>query len=211
MSTAETSVPTPVPTPVPTRARLVGAAGELFRRQGYAATGIKAVLESAHAPYGSLYHFFPGGKAELGVAVIDDGARTFEELVRTHFAPPDDVVTLVRSFFDGAALVVEGSDSADACPVATFAGEVAAADEGMRAAAAAAFRSWIDALTERLVADGLDTTTARELATNGFCLLEGAFLLARVTRDAEPVRAAGRAMAMLTEEALAARSPVGSF
>jgi AcrR family transcriptional regulator len=198
-------------TPVPTRERLVGAAGELFRRQGYAATGIKAVLEAAHAPYGSLYHFFPGGKAELGVAVIDDGARTFEDLVRSHFASPGEVVALVSSFFEGAALVVEGSDYADACPVATFAGEVAAADERMRAAAAAAFGSWIDALAERLVTDGLDAATARELATNGFCLLEGAFLLARVTRDAEPVRTAGRAMATLTEQALvAARQLAGS-
>ena len=63
----------------PTRQRLVTAAAELFRRRGYAATGIKAVLTAAEAPYGSLYHFFPGGKAELGRAVIEESGRVYLE------------------------------------------------------------------------------------------------------------------------------------
>ena len=37
-----------------TRARLVEASSELFRRQGYSGTGLKAILAASQAPYGSL-------------------------------------------------------------------------------------------------------------------------------------------------------------
>ena len=68
------------------------AASELFRRQGYAATGLKAILAASDAPYGSLYHFFPGGKEELGVAVLHSGGAVYRELVEAFFVPGGDVV-----------------------------------------------------------------------------------------------------------------------
>ena len=109
----------------PTRQRLVTAAAELFRRRGYAATGIKAVLTAAEAPYGSLYHFFPGGKAELGRAVIDESGRVYLELVEAFFPDDADPVEAVGAFFDGAAEVLASTGYADACPVATIAGKAA--------------------------------------------------------------------------------------
>ena len=137
----------------PTRRRLVTAAAELFRRQGYAATGIKAVLTAAGAPYGSLYHFFPGGKADLGRAVVEEGGRTYLELVEAFFPDDADPVDAVGALFEGAAEVLESTGFADACPIATIAGDV-----------------------------GIEL----------FCLVEGAFLLGRTSRSAEPLRVAGR-------------------
>ncbi|WP_455410071.1 TetR/AcrR family transcriptional regulator [Streptomyces hiroshimensis] len=34
----------------------------LFRRNGYSGTGLKRIAAEADAPFGSIYHFFPGGK-----------------------------------------------------------------------------------------------------------------------------------------------------
>ena len=42
----------------------------LFQRQGFTGTGIKQILTEADAPFSSLYHFFPGGKDELGAESI---------------------------------------------------------------------------------------------------------------------------------------------
>jgi AcrR family transcriptional regulator len=53
-----------------TRQRIVETTAELFRRQGYNATGIKRIVTDAKAPFGSIYHFFPGGKEQLGAEVI---------------------------------------------------------------------------------------------------------------------------------------------
>jgi AcrR family transcriptional regulator len=48
-----------------TRARILEAAGELFARQGYVGTGMNQIVSEGGAALGSIYHFFPGDKAQL--------------------------------------------------------------------------------------------------------------------------------------------------
>ncbi len=188
---------------VPTRQRLVTAAAELFRRQGFAATGIKAILTASGAPYGSLYHFFPGGKVELGRAVIDEGRVAYGALVEAYFHDGVEPVAATQQFFDGAAELLESTGYADACPIATIAGEIADTHESMRVAAADAFDAWISLLAAHLVGHGADRDRADAAAVELFCLLEGAFLLGRTIRSAEPVRTAGRRAAMIVTDAMA--------
>ena len=52
-------------TPPDSRTRMIASAAELFREQGYSATGFRDVVEHSGAPRGSIYHHFPGGKAQL--------------------------------------------------------------------------------------------------------------------------------------------------
>jgi TetR/AcrR family transcriptional repressor of lmrAB and yxaGH operons len=56
-------------------------------------------------------------------------------------------------------------------------------------AAAAAFDSWIEALEERLLAAGLDASSARRRAVLALAAIEGALILARARRDLEPLAA----------------------
>jgi AcrR family transcriptional regulator len=192
-------VPTEI---VPTRQRILAASEELFRRHGYAGTGVKAILAASRAPYGSLYHFFPGGKEELGVAALRSGGVTYRELVEVFFPPGADVVAATRMFFEGAAELVAATGYADACPIATVALEVASTSEPMRAAAAEAFESWLTVLTDRFVTAGIEPGRARELAIELFCAIEGAFLLSRTTRTTEALAVAGRAAADALARAL---------
>ena len=185
-----------------TRQRILAASEELFRRQGYAGTGVKAILAGSQAPYGSLYHFFPGGKEELGAAALRAGGETYRELVETIFEPGADVVAATRACFEGAAELVAATGYADACPIATVALEVASTSEPMRQAAAEAFESWLAVLTERFVAAGIAEPRARELAIELFCAIEGAFLLSRTTRSTEALTIAGRATAAAVAGAL---------
>jgi TetR/AcrR family transcriptional regulator, lmrAB and yxaGH operons repressor len=176
-----------------TRDRLVEAALSLFRRHGYSATGVKAVLAAAKAPYGSLYHWFPGGKQQLGVAAVAHGGEGYRALIASQFPSGVDVVAATQATFEAAAIMLEETDFADACPIATIALEVASSDEPMRIAAATAFESWLALIEERLVEAGMAATRAREVAVEVFCMVEGAALLARTTRSTEPLRIAGRA------------------
>src|SRR6059058_5114005 len=86
-----------------TRDRIVDATAECFRRQGYMATGLKQIASEADAAFGSLYHFFPGGKEELGAEVIRWSGRMYGLLLPAVFDPAPDVVTAVEDFFAGAA------------------------------------------------------------------------------------------------------------
>jgi TetR/AcrR family transcriptional regulator, lmrAB and yxaGH operons repressor len=188
---------------VPTRQRLVTAAAELIRRQGYAATGIKAILTAAGAPYGSLYHFFPGGKAELGRAVIEEGGAAYLALVEAFYREDIDPVLATEEFFAGGVELLESTAFADACPIATLAGEIADTHEPMRRAAQVAFESWIAALAADLAAHGADPARAETAGVELFCLVEGAFLLCRTTRSAEPLRIAGRRAVAIVAETMA--------
>lgn len=189
-----------------TRDRIVEASSELFSRQGYAGTGLKAILTASHAPFGSLYHFFPGGKEELGAAAIRAGGETYRALVEFVFAPGVDLVAATRFFCDGAAESLRVTDYADACPIATIALETASSSEPMRTAAAEVFESWLAVLELRFTEAGLSARIARDLAIQLFCAVEGAFLLCRASRSLEAMDVMGRATAARVAEALAAAS-----
>ena len=110
---------------IDTRERIVRSAAALFMQQGYSATGLKAVAEASEATTGSLYHFFPGGKAELAAETLRVSGRAYGELVMAIFDAAPDLITGVRDAFDGAAAVLRATGYADACPIATVALEVA--------------------------------------------------------------------------------------
>src|SRR5436309_11566126 len=133
-----------------TRQRIVETSAELFRAQGYNATGVKQIVTAAQAPFGSLYHFFPGGKEQLGAEAVRVSGATYEQLIDAVFDPAPDPVTGVRTFFAGAAAHLEDTDYADACPIATVALEISSVSEQMRVACAEVFESWPSPGSERL-------------------------------------------------------------
>jgi AcrR family transcriptional regulator len=192
-------------TPPTTRDRIVESSSELFRRQGYSATGLKQIIGDAQATSGSLYHFFPGGKAELGAEAIRTSGALYELLIPAVFDPAPDLVTGVRDFFAGAAAHLVETDYEDACPIATVALEVSSSSETMRTACADVFQDWIDAGVARFAADGaLPRERARELVIAMICALEGAFVLARALRSTGPLTIAGETVAAAVQAALAA-------
>jgi AcrR family transcriptional regulator len=185
-----------------TKQRIVETSAELFRRQGYSATGVKQIVSAAQAPFGSLYHFFPGGKEELGAEAIRVSAGFYLQLIPAVFDPAPDLISGIRDFFAGAAAHLEQTDYVDACPIATVALEVSSTSEPMRAACEQAFESWILAGAARFERAGLHAESARELAIATFCALEGAFVLARAGRTTEPLRIAGELIRARAQEAI---------
>lgn len=178
-------------TGVPTRDRIVQATTALLSRQGYNGTGIKQIVTDAAAPFGSVYHFFPGGKAQLGAEVITTSADLYLQLIDHYFAGRTDLAAATRAFFDDAAATLEAMDYVDPCPIATISMEVASTNETLRLATAQAFELWIDRTAEHFAAAGLAVPRAREVATALLAALEGGFMLGRALRDPAPVRLAG--------------------
>ncbi len=186
-----------------TRDRITDSSAELFRRQGYAGTGIKQILAAANAPFGSLYHFFPGGKEQLGAETIRTSGALYEEMFATIAAQAADVPAAVGQFFSGAAETLVETDYADACPIATVALEVSSTNAQLRQACAEVFESWISGSTRYFAAAGIEPQPARDLALSMLCLLEGAFVFCRAMRSTEPLRVAGVSAVAAVEAALA--------
>lgn len=183
----------PIAAATPTRDRVLFASAELFRRQGYAGTGLKQVAATAGAPFGSIYHFFPGGKEQLADEVLRTGGAFFLALYGAIVANAPDLPTGIAAFFAGAAETLRATDYADACPIATVAGEIASTHDGLRRATADVFESWLAAMAEDLERAGVPAQRARPLAVSTLALLEGAFLLCRALRSTEPMTACATA------------------
>jgi AcrR family transcriptional regulator len=180
----------------------------LMWRQGYPATGMKQIVQQAQAPFGSVYHFFPGGKEELGAEAVRWSGGFYGDLVDAHFDAAiqagHDLPTALRTVFTDAGRALAANEFADACPVATVALEMSSVSEPIRRACSDVFRDWADRLANRFETAGVGADAARALATAFLMLLEGAFVLARAHRSVEPLNTAGQVMAATTQAALAA-------
>lgn len=186
-----------------TRDRIMNASAELFRRNGYSGTGLKQIVTKAQAPFGSIYHFFPGGKEELGAEVIRTSGMLYTQLFDIYIASADDLVNGIESAFAAAADTLVDTDYADACPIATVALEVASTNERLREATAEVFDAWIEAGTTSIIKFGIAQPDARDLAVSIITGLEGAFVLSRTLRTTEPITIAGASAATAARAALA--------
>ncbi len=175
----------------------IETAADLFRRQGYAATGVAQIIEASGTPKGSFYFNFPGGKEELGVEALRLGGGRLRDGIAALVEAVPEPTELVVALAEALAVGLETSGYELGCPIATVALETATTSEELRAEAEAQFASWEEAMRAALGDDA-----GLVLAT-----LEGALILARTRRSGEPVRAAGRRLAALLAPATSRRRP----
>ena len=188
-----------------TKDRILDTTAELFRRHGYTGTGMKQIVQAASAPFGSVYHHFPGGKEQLGEEVIRRSGAMYAELFVALARDSSDLLSYVQATFEGAAQTLVDSDYEDACPIATVALEVASTNEPLRLATADVFQSWLDGWETSLTRwGGIEPTRARTLAFELLGAMEGAFVLSRALRSPEPMLVAGAAAVDRVREALPA-------
>ncbi|MDQ7809123.1 TetR/AcrR family transcriptional regulator [Amycolatopsis sp. A133] len=181
---------------------MLEAAGHLFQRNGYAGTGVKQIASEAEAPFGSIYHFFPGGKEQLADEVIRTTGPEYWRLVSSLLESSGRPVEALDFAFRKAAEDLAATDYVDACPIATIALEVASTNEMLRMATAEVFAGWVTGAAAWFGRFVPDKGRARTLALAMISMLEGAFMLSRAARSGEPLLAAGRSIVELTRIAL---------
>src|SRR5437016_3342573 len=143
------------------RERMIRSAVLLMGEHGVEATSFSQVIEHSGAPRGSIYHHFPGGKAQL----MEEATRWGGDLIAaglTAALEQEDPVAAVNGIADFWRSALRETDFAAGCPV------VAAAVEGDRTSAARkaahdAFRQWEDLHAEILQRAGVAEQRARSL------------------------------------------------
>ena len=193
-----------VATPPKHREALVRAAADLFRRQGYAATGLNEILKSSGAPKGSLYHYFPDGKEQIGTEVVRVGgqlvANTLTELADNN----PDAGSLLREYSRLLVGWVSDSDFHEGSPITTVLLELAPDSESVTAAGQAVYRQWSSILSDSLIASGVAHTRAERLAVLAVSALEGSLVRARVEQSGQPILDSLGEVADLFDGAIAA-------
>ncbi|MGE2729557.1 TetR/AcrR family transcriptional regulator [Mycolicibacterium vaccae] len=186
---------------VSTRDRILEATAELYRRQGMPATGLKQISQAAHAPFGSIYHHFPGGKEAITVEVIRREGIRYGEFVGAQLADLDPR-TGIPELFENAGRHLADLDYSEACSIETIALEVASTNETLRLEAAEVFAGWLTGLAAWFAGLSVADTECRRLATITLTALEGAFVLCRTLRSVEPMRCAGHGVHAAVQAAL---------
>lgn len=183
-----------------TRDAMIASAATLFRERGVAATSLRDVVEHAGAPRGSIYHHFPGGKAELATAATTMAGAFIDELLAGLLDQGEPTAAIDR-FVDYWTTTLTRSDFVDGCPVAAAAispDDTAAA----RSAAGEVFARWHDRLASSLTDHGLDDGEAADLAGLTIAAIEGALIVARAQRSTEPLTRVARQLRRLLADRL---------
>jgi len=170
--------------PPDTRQAMVLAAVELLRERGVDGVTLDDVLGRSGAPRGSIYHHFPGGRAQI----IDEAAQLSGDAISRLISDAADrgpvaVVDAVTMFW---RKLLQKNNFAVGCPVVSIAVS-AAPDTALAQHAGQIFRTWHQLVTDCLVADGLDTAAARRLATMSLGAIEGAITMCRATASPQPL------------------------
>src|ERR1700726_4367577 len=150
------------------RKPIVDAAVTLFRRQGYAGTGLNDIVDASGAPKGSLYHYFPDGKASIAVAAVEEAGRRVAETMTALASETRSTADLLRAHARLLSGWLRKSGFRDGCPITTVLLELAPRDRGVAESGRKAYAARLGILTAKLVADGFAPARAARLA--GLCV-----------------------------------------
>jgi AcrR family transcriptional regulator len=190
-----------MPEPQDSRRKLVAGAADMIRRRGLNATSMRELAKHAHAPLGSTYHYFPGGKTQLATeAVTFAGDLAATLLARELESGP---VEGLRAFLGMWRKIVVDTDFQAGCPVlAVSIEDLPAGDEAPHRAAAAAFAHWTDLLTMSLCEHGADPADAERTATLIVAAVEGSVAICRAERSSRALDRISHKLEVIVEDAI---------
>ncbi len=153
------------------RERVLSAASELFRANGFDAVTVADVTKAAGMTHGGFYNHFTSKEALAAEALGDAWTA-----MAAHRARARDLPELLSAYLSKAARAAPGK----ACPAAALAGDVRHQPAPVREAFAEGLEAMIGSLEDRLVGSPIDRRRqAVVLATQ----MIGALLLSRAVPD----------------------------
>ena len=198
MSTAEKSSPgTDRRRRGSTREKMVRTAAVLLREHGVAGTTIDRVLAVSGAPRGSVYHHFPGGRAQLLSEAVEFATDSIIELAGA--AGEGDPAVALDAFVALWREQLVASDYRAGCPVLAVVVDSDPALPELTEQAGEAFGRWQSVLARMLGERGMTATSADRLALQSLCILEGAVAVSRARRGISPLDEAAQAIRTLYE------------
>lgn len=166
---------------------LVRTAMRLFRRQGYASTGLQEILAQSGAPKGSMYYYFPDGKEALGAAAVDMAGDLMLEMLTDLAARHATPRAFLQAYCKTMAGWMKESGFRSGSPVTTTLLETVPKSKPITAACQQAFDAWIGVVAGVYQQSGIPAREAKSKAQLIVAAMEGALILARVRQSARPI------------------------
>ena len=166
------------------RTRLLEAARDVVRRQGYAATTVEELCAEAGVTKGAFFHHFKS-KEDLGVAAAAFWTETTSAFFESApYHAPEDPLDRVLAYVDFRKSIIDGDLAEWTCLVGTMTQEVYQVSPAIRDACADSILGHAETLEPDIQA-AIDLYgrnpdwTAQSLARHTQAVLQGAFILAK--------------------------------
>lgn len=165
---------------------MIQSALVLMGQNGVEGTSFSQVIEHSGAPRGSIYHHFPGGKAQLVAEATRYAGQMVAEMAGRHLDYDDPLagIKAIGAFWRDVLL---GSGFSAGCPVMA-ASLSSGSVPGAHDAAREVFRRFQDVHFELLRRAGVADERARSLAATAVSAVEGAIILSRTERSDLPLQ-----------------------
>ncbi|MBA2400733.1 MAG: TetR/AcrR family transcriptional regulator [Bradyrhizobium sp.] len=178
------------------RADLLPLISEVFRSHGYEGATLALIGEATGLGKGSLYHFFPDGKAQMAAEVLAEIDHWFEVNIFAALRKSDDPVRAIAEMTAGVDRYFHSGHRV--CLVGVIA--LGASRDIFAAQVQDYFSRWNDALALALRRAGFSAGVSRRRSADALLTIQGALVLARALDDAKVF---GQAMADMKARLLA--------
>jgi AcrR family transcriptional regulator len=173
-----------------TRARIVEHAADLVLARGIGQTSLDDIRAQTATSKSQLFHYFPGGKSELGGAIAAFQAQRLLDDQRPALDHLDSWASWAQ--WRDALLAHYGAQAHFGCPIGALTAEVAVTDAALAAEVAGHMTRWRDHLergVQRMIDNGTlrADTDAHAAATAVFAALQGGLLLTRSEQRLQPL------------------------
>lgn len=171
------------------RTKLLDAAIETVRAQGYAATSVDDLCRKAGVTKGAFFHHFES-KDALAVAAANHWSETTGAMFASApYHAPGDPLDRVLAYIDFRRELLRGTPAEFTCFAGTTVQEAFATNDDIRAACKASIFGHAETLVADISAAMREHKvkgdwTARSLAIHTQAVLQGAFILAKASGSA---------------------------
>lgn len=176
------------------RTRLLEAARDIIRQKGFAGTSVDDLCQAAGVTKGAFFHHFKT-KDALGVAAANYWTKTTSALfAEAPYHEPDDPLDRVLAYLDFRKSIIEGEVFEFTCLAGTMTQEVHSSAPAIRDACADSIFGHAATIepdiAAAMAARGIkgDGWTAESLARHTQAVLQGGFILAKATGEADLAR-----------------------
>jgi TetR/AcrR family transcriptional regulator, transcriptional repressor for nem operon len=175
-----------------TRDHLLQVGLRQIHSMGYAATGVKEILDEAAVPKGSFYHYFPSkeafAKEVLELYARGESERAAKILGDGKAAP----LKRLRRYFDELIVIYGPSANISGCLIGNLSLEMADHSDSIQSVLHQSFANWQTAIAA-ILQEAIDrgdlakSTKPQELASFLLNSYEGAILRSKADRSSKPV------------------------
>jgi TetR/AcrR family transcriptional repressor of nem operon len=158
------------------RARILTAAGRLFRERGVEGASVGDIMREAGMTHGGFYRHFADKEALLAAALTDAFASFAQPLA---VASETEASAAADAFRARYLSQPHRAHPGQGCPAAALGPDIARSDPAIRAAFSEGVEHVLTGLAKGHGAD----TTARTTALRDLSMMVGAMVLARATTD----------------------------